>query len=98
MKSSFPKFDQRNLGKKLSLLSLKSETAKILRKRNQPINNLVGQRDLLGEPSGKFDYFVWYTKPESAETPFSEIVPTGWGEDFDQNSVSKLCLILFLIL
>lgn len=95
MKSSFSKFDKRNLGIKLSQLSLKSETAKICRKRNLPINDLVGERDLLGQPSGKFDYFVWYTKPESAETPFSEIVPSGWGKEFE-HQVSISCLEIFL--
>lgn len=96
MKSSFSKFESRSIGKKLSQLSLKSETAKICRKRNLPVNDLVGVQDTLGEPTGKFNYLVWYTKPESAETPFSAIKPTGWGKEFSDTNdqVSILCLII----
>lgn len=47
----------------------------------------MGIRDTLGEPSGKFDYLVWYTKPESADTPFSQIVPSGWGEEFQEEDI-----------
>ncbi|KAL2518739.1 Reverse transcriptase domain-containing protein [Abeliophyllum distichum] len=35
---------------------------------------------LLGEPSGKFDYYVTYTPPPRSDDP---IVPTGWTDDDD---------------
>ena len=40
--------------------------------------------DLLGQPSGKFDYKVFYTKPSSSDIPFETIVPTGWGDEFEE--------------
>ena len=38
---------------------------------------------LLGQPSGKFDYKVFYTKPPSFDIPIGSIMPGGWGEEFD---------------
>ena len=38
---------------------------------------------LLGQPSGKFDYKVFYTKPPSFDIPIESIMPGGWGEEFD---------------
>ena len=38
---------------------------------------------LLGQPSGKFDYKVFYTKPSSFDIPIASIMPGGWGEEFD---------------
>ncbi|KAL2534383.1 hypothetical protein Adt_07734 [Abeliophyllum distichum] len=35
---------------------------------------------LLGEPSGKFDYYVTYTRPPRTDDP---IVPTGWTDEDD---------------
>ena len=40
--------------------------------------------DLLGQPSGKFDYRVKYSAPPSAHVFIESIVPSGWGEEFDQ--------------
>ncbi|KAL2486357.1 hypothetical protein Adt_31113 [Abeliophyllum distichum] len=37
---------------------------------------------LLGEPSGKFDYFVTYTPPPSTD---ERIIPTGWTDDDDDD-------------
>ena len=31
--------------------------------------------DLLGQPSGKFDYKVFYSKPPSYDIPIESIVP-----------------------
>nr|WOJ52281.1 polyprotein [Fig badnavirus 1] len=36
--------------------------------------------DTLGEPSGKYDYYVRYTAPP-ATTPIEDIQPTGWEEE-----------------
>ena len=37
--------------------------------------------DLLGQPSGKFDYKVFYSKPPSYDIPIELIVPRGWGDE-----------------
>ena len=44
-----------------------------------------GVEDLLGQPSGKFDYKVFYTKPPSFDIPVESIMPGGWGEEFDED-------------
>ena len=41
--------------------------------------------DLLGQPSGKFDYKVFYSKPPSFDIPIESIMPGGWGDEFDDN-------------
>ena len=33
--------------------------------------------DLLGQPSGKFDYKVFYSKPPSYDIPIESIIPGG---------------------
>ena len=40
-------------------------------------------KDLLGQPSSKFDYRVFYSKPPSHDIPLEEIMPIGWGDDFN---------------
>ena len=37
----------------------------------------------MGQPSGKFDYNVFYSKPPSYDTPIESIIPGGWGQEFD---------------
>ena len=37
--------------------------------------------DTLGEPSGKFDYLVKYSAPESSKIQIEDVKPTGWGDD-----------------
>ena len=39
--------------------------------------------DLLGQPSGKFDYKVFYSKPPSYDIPIESIIPGGWGDEFE---------------
>ena len=41
--------------------------------------------DLLGQPSGKFDYKVFYSKPPSYDIPIESIIPGGWGDEFEDN-------------
>ena len=36
-----------------------------------------GVEDLLGQPSGKFDYKVFYSKPPSYDIPIESIIPGG---------------------
>ena len=40
--------------------------------------------DLLGQPYGKFDYKVKYRAPSTAHVLLEDIVPLGWGEEFDK--------------
>ena len=44
-----------------------------------------GVEDLLGQPSGKFDYKVFYSKLPSYDIPIELIVPGGWGDEFDDD-------------
>ena len=39
--------------------------------------------DLLGQPSGKFDYKVFYSKPPSYIIPIESIMPGVWDDEFD---------------
>ena len=44
----------------------------------------------MGQPSGKFDYKVFYSKPPSYDIPIESIIPGGWGDEFeDDGSVSE---------
>ena len=45
--------------------------------------------DTLGEPSGKFDYMVKYTAPESSKIRIEDIQPTGWGDSFEYPSQTE---------
>ncbi|CDN68224.1 polyprotein [Grapevine Roditis leaf discoloration-associated virus] len=38
------------------------------------------QWDTLGQPSGKYDYYVQYTAPPAATIPLTEIQPSGWDD------------------
>ena len=44
-----------------------------------------GVEDLLGQPSGKFDYKVLYSKPLSYDIPIESIIPGGWGDEFEND-------------
>ncbi|GKF47643.1 hypothetical protein Tco_0137445, partial [Tanacetum coccineum] len=41
----------------------------------------------LGEPSGKWDYYVKYDAPPDT-TPIEEIAATGWGDEFSDDEVT----------
>ena len=41
--------------------------------------------DLLGQPSGKFNYKVFYSKLPSYDIPIESIVPEGWGDEFEDD-------------
>jgi hypothetical protein len=45
--------------------------------------------DLLGQPSGKYDYYVKYTAPENSEIPIETITPNGWKSNEEQESRSS---------
>ena len=40
---------------------------------------------MLGQPSGKFDYKVFYSKPPLYDIPIESIIPGGWGDEFDND-------------
>ena len=44
---------------------------------NAPKDAEKGVKDLLGQPLGKFDYKVFYTKPPSFDIPIESIMPRG---------------------
>ena len=46
-------------------------------------------KDLLGQPSEKFDYKVFYSKPPSYDIPIESIVPGGWGDEFDDDKLGS---------
>ena len=48
-----------------------------------PKQSQRGVEDLLGQPSGKFDYKVFYIKPPSFNILIELIMPRGWDEEFD---------------
>ena len=39
----------------------------------------------MGQPSGKFDYNVFYSKPPLHDIPIKLIMPGGWGDEFDDD-------------
>ena len=45
--------------------------------------------DLLGQPSEKFDYKVFYSKPPSYDIPIESITPKGWGDEFEDDELVK---------
>ena len=44
-------------------------------------------KDLLGQPSGKFDNKVFYSKPPSYDILIESIIPGGWGDEFDDEKL-----------
>ena len=46
--------------------------------------NKPGVWDLLGQPSRKFNYKVKYSAPPSVYVLVENIVPSRWGEEFDE--------------
>ena len=45
--------------------------------------------DLLGQPSGKFDYKVFYSKSPSYDIVIELIMHGGWGDEFDDDEPVK---------
>ena len=39
----------------------------------------------MGQPSGKFDYKVFYSKSPSYDIPIESIVPGGWGDESEDD-------------
>ena len=51
--------------------------------------NVERVEGLLGQPLGKFDYKVFYSKPPSYDMPIKSIVPEGWGDEFDDDKLES---------
>src|ERR1044072_9701923 len=52
----------------------------------EDVNETVSSAwDTLGQPSGKYDYMVKYTVPESYKIPIEDVKATGWGGDFPED-------------
>ncbi|WJX40448.1 hypothetical protein P8452_27919 [Trifolium repens] len=45
--------------------------------------------DLLGQPSGKYDYYVKYTAPESSEIPIEAVTPDGWKSNSNEEQEAE---------
>ncbi|GKB39241.1 hypothetical protein Tco_0884183 [Tanacetum coccineum] len=62
---------------------LKYEPLNAQKRSNKPKNKKKQKWSTLGEPSGKWDYYVRYdiTHPT---IPINEIAATGWGEEFEE--------------
>ncbi|KAK2393980.1 hypothetical protein QL285_055867 [Trifolium repens] len=45
--------------------------------------------DLLGQPSGKYDYYVKYTAPESSEIPIEAVTPSGWKSNSNEEQEAE---------
>ena len=43
----------------------------------------------MGQPSGKFDYKVFYSKPPSYDIPIESIIPVGSGDEFDDDELAS---------
>ena len=39
----------------------------------------------MGQPSSKFDYKVFYSKPPSYDIPIESIILGGWGDEFEDD-------------
>ena len=51
---------------------------------------------MLGPPSGKFDFKMFYSKPPSSDIPIEFIVSIGWGDEFDDRNMlfkKEMCTV-----
>ncbi|GJQ91621.1 Orf y [Tanacetum coccineum] len=69
---------------------LEEEPLNKVRRSNKPKRSRQRSREkwsTLGEPSGKWDYYVRYDAPPDT-TPIEEIAATGWGDEFSDDEVT----------
>ena len=59
------------------------------RRRSNKPKRKKGRWSTLGQPSGKWDYYVRYDIPTDI-TPIEEIVAAGWGDEFDDYSPTTI--------
>ncbi|GKD71328.1 hypothetical protein Tco_1325418, partial [Tanacetum coccineum] len=70
---------------------LKYEPLNAQKRSNKPKNKKKQKWSTLGEPSGKWDYYVRYDSTQPT-IPIEEVAATGWGEEFedeDQTPTTK---------
>nr|GFA41939.1 hypothetical protein [Tanacetum cinerariifolium] len=70
---------------------LEGEPLNKVRRSNKPRRSRRRSEEkwsTLGEPSGKWDYYVRYDAPINT-TPIDEIAATGWGEEFSDDEVNR---------
>ncbi|GJY97288.1 hypothetical protein Tco_0514198 [Tanacetum coccineum] len=61
---------------------LKYEPLNDQKRSNKPKNKKRQKWSTLGEPNGKWDYYVRYNSTQST-IPIEEVAATGWGEEFE---------------
>ncbi|GKD44728.1 hypothetical protein Tco_1269373, partial [Tanacetum coccineum] len=69
---------------------LEEEPLNKVRRSNKPKRSKQRSSEkwsTLGEPSGKWDYYVRYDVPPDI-TPIEEVVATGWGDEFSDDEVT----------
>ncbi|GJV73450.1 hypothetical protein Tco_1493445 [Tanacetum coccineum] len=70
---------------------LEEEPLNKVRRSNKPKRSRQSSWErwsTLGEPSGKWDYYVKYDAPPDT-TPIEEIAATGWGDEFSDDEVTS---------
>ncbi|GKF03818.1 hypothetical protein Tco_0034486, partial [Tanacetum coccineum] len=63
---------------------LKYEPLNVQKRSNKPRSKNKQKWSTLGEPSGKWDYYVRYDMIQPT-SPIEEVAETGWGDEFEDN-------------
>ncbi|GJU37152.1 hypothetical protein Tco_1185506 [Tanacetum coccineum] len=63
---------------------LKYEPLNVQKRSNKPRSKNKQKWSTLGEPSGKWDYYVRYDMIQPT-SPIEEVAATGWGDEFEDN-------------
>ncbi|GKA11394.1 Orf y [Tanacetum coccineum] len=63
---------------------LKYEPLNVQKRSNKPRSKNKKKWSTLGEPSGKWDYYVRYDMIQPT-SPIEEVAATGWGDEFEAN-------------
>lgn len=71
---------------KTVLLEIEKRRRRVANKSCMMSMKINLEKNLLGEPSIKFDYYVKYTPPPINDKP---IIPVGWDGDDDCNQLHK---------
>ena len=68
---------------------MKTLTSKPKKKTHEAPKDVEKVEDLLGQPLGKFDYKVFYSKPPSYDIPIESIIPEGWDDEFNDDKLES---------
>ncbi|GKG07022.1 hypothetical protein Tco_0329991, partial [Tanacetum coccineum] len=63
---------------------LKYEPLNVQKRSNKPRNENKKKWSTLGEPNGKWDYYVRYDIMQPT-SPIEEVAATGWGDEFEDD-------------